>query len=234
VLAVSPDGAVMYGAGGTQVNIFRSSVRSSGDHTQLGFDVQDIRAVVAELECKGIAFEDYEMAGHPIDGHLINVASYVCAWFKDTEGNSLAIWESDSAPAGVGTMPFRDCASQTNLPTHDQARARRFYEQKLGFQVFEEIADEGVTYEAGGTQFIVSLTTVKASREHPLIAFDVRDPAAEAALLREAGVPVQELAEPYLISVGATAGYSFADSEGNVLTLVRTSPGHKGAPAGAV
>jgi predicted enzyme related to lactoylglutathione lyase len=221
VAAVFPDGGVTYYAGGTKITIFPTGVGSSGHHTQLGFDVRDIRAVVTELEANGTPFEDHDMPGHRLmDGHLINVAPYLCAWFKDTEGNSLGIWESDSVPAGSGTIPFADCVSETNLPAHDMTRARHFYEQKLGFQMFEQIGDDGVTYEAGGTQFIVSLTTVKPSREHPLIAFNVRDPVAEAQWLRTAGVSVEDLPAPYVVSLGATSGFRFKDSEGNLLALV--------------
>jgi catechol 2,3-dioxygenase-like lactoylglutathione lyase family enzyme len=221
VVEIFPGGGIDYNAGGTRITIFPAGVGSSGHHTQLGFDVQDIRAVVIELEDKGIIFEDYEMPGHRMmGGHLINVVPYLCAWFKDTEGNSLGIWEIDSAPSGAGARPFVDCVSQTNLPAHDMPRARRFYEGKLGFRMFEEVADGGVTYEAGGSQFIVSPTTVEPSREHPQIAFDVREPVAEAEWLRNADVSVEELPEPYLGSVGARKGFSFRDSEGNLLTLV--------------
>lgn len=208
-----PDGSVNYNAGGTRITLFRSRTSPVGDHSQLGFDVQDIRAVINSLESKGVRFEDYDMPGFTTDGHLVNIAPYNCAWFKDSEGNSLAIWEPDSAPAGRGVLTFRDCTTEANLPANDMQRARRFYEERLGFKALEVFADGGVAYEAGSTQFLVSPTTVTPSREHNLIAFDVRDIHAEMHLLEAVGVVFEAQ------SVGPPTVAWFRDSEGNLLSL---------------
>jgi predicted enzyme related to lactoylglutathione lyase len=211
-----PDGSINYNAGGTRVTVFPSRVRASGDHTQLGFDVQDIRAVINELERKRVHFEDYEMPGFKTEGRLVHIAPYYCAWFKDSEGNSLAIWEPDSAAPGTGAMKFGTCTTETNLPANDMKRARRFYEQRLGFEPLEEFADGGVAYEAGATQFVVSPTTVTPSREHTQIAFDVQDIRAEMQALERIGV----LFEGSVVITGRLKVARFNDSESNVLSLV--------------
>ncbi len=221
-----PDGSINYDAGGTRITVFPSRSRPSGDHSQLGFDVQDIRAVIRHLDSKGVHFEDYEMPGFKTEGHLVNIAPYYCAWFKDSEGNSLAIWEPDSAPPGTGMVMFRDCATEANLPANDMKRARRFYEDKLGFEALEEFADGGVAYEAGSTQFLVSPTTVAPSREHTQIAFDVQDVRAEMDALERVGVAFEDYDTPdfkstgHLASMGRLKVAWFNDSEGNLLSLV--------------
>jgi len=144
-----PDGGINYNAGGTRITLVPSRTPPAGDHSQLGFDVQDIRAVINSLESKGVQFEDYDMPGFTPEGHLVNIAPYNCAWFKDSEGNSLAIWEPDSAPSGAGMLMFGDCTTEANLPADDMKRARRFYEEMLGFKALEVFAD-GVEFELRG------------------------------------------------------------------------------------
>jgi predicted enzyme related to lactoylglutathione lyase len=209
-----PDGGINYNAGGTRITLFPSGTPRSGNHSQLGFDVQDIRTVINSLESKGVRFEDYDMPGFATEGHLVNIAPYNCAWFKDSEGNSLAIWEPDSAPSGTGILMFSDCTTEANLPVDDMMRARRFYEETLGFKALEVFADGGVAYESGPTQFLVSPTTVTPSREHTLIAFDVQDIRAEMRSLEAVGVKFEDQ------SVGPPMLASFKDSEGNRLSLV--------------
>ena len=199
---------------------FPSRVGPSGHHTQLGFDVQDIRAVIRHLESTGLAFEDYPMPGFRTEGHLVNIAPYWAAWFKDSEGNSLGIWEPDSAPSGIGMITLTECTSETNLPAHDMRRARKFYEDRLGFQPLEEFADGGVSYEAGGTQFIVSPATVTPSQDHIQIAFEATDLDAETSVLDAIGVEIDDS----VTSLSGLPAAMFRDSEGNQLSLIKAAP----------
>src|SRR3954453_16321869 len=52
-------GGVHYRIGRGGVRLFSSSGASSGDHTQMAFEVDDIDAAVAELRERGVVFEDY-------------------------------------------------------------------------------------------------------------------------------------------------------------------------------
>jgi predicted enzyme related to lactoylglutathione lyase len=220
------DGSINYDAGGTRITVFPSRAQPSGDHSQLGFDVKDIRAVIEDLESKGVQFEDYDMPGFKTEGHLVNIAPYYCAWFKDSEGNSLAIWEPDSALPGTGAARFSDCTTETNLPANDMKRARQFYEKKLGFEALEEFADGGVSYQAGATQFVVSPTTVTPSRQHTQIAFDVQDVRTEMHSLERLGVVFEDRNTPdskstaHVTTMGRLKVAWFKDSEGNLLSLV--------------
>lgn len=80
---------------GTGFLLFESSGKASGDHTQLGLDVVDLEAAVKELRTNGVVFEEYDMPGFKsVDGIADLGGGVKGAWFKDSEGNLLALGES--------------------------------------------------------------------------------------------------------------------------------------------
>jgi len=94
-----PGGAYYACAEGTSFFIFPSSGRSSGDHTQVAFEVKDAAAEVAELKKAGVTFERYDVPGLKTDETglaTIEADESKGAWFKDSEGNLLAIFERPS------------------------------------------------------------------------------------------------------------------------------------------
>ncbi len=92
-LAVRP-GAVLYETTpGSVFAISRGSVPSSGTHTQMAFTVADVEAEVAELEARGVVFESYE-SPHTVGG-IATIGPGRAAWFKDPDGNLLAILQFD-------------------------------------------------------------------------------------------------------------------------------------------
>src|SRR5687768_3076135 len=56
-------GGLLYRVGGSEFALFLSAGRPSGEHTQMGFEVEDIEATVAELRARGVVFEDYDAPG---------------------------------------------------------------------------------------------------------------------------------------------------------------------------
>jgi catechol 2,3-dioxygenase-like lactoylglutathione lyase family enzyme len=94
-----PGGAYYACAEGTSFFIFPSSGKSSGDHTQMGFEVKDAAAEVAELNKAGVTFEQYDFPGLKTDENglgTIEADGSKGAWFKDSEGNLLAIFQRPS------------------------------------------------------------------------------------------------------------------------------------------
>ena len=92
-LAVRP-GAVLYETTpGSVFAISRGSVVSSGTHTQMAFTVDDIEAEVADLRARGVVFESYETP-KTTDG-IARIGAGRAAWFKDPDGNVLAILQFD-------------------------------------------------------------------------------------------------------------------------------------------
>jgi catechol 2,3-dioxygenase-like lactoylglutathione lyase family enzyme len=93
-------GGLLYRCGSGSFALFISSGASSGDHTQMAFEVTDLRATVKALRARGVMFEDYDLPGiKTVDGIAEVAGNYpskggvgeLAAWFKDSEGNLLAI-----------------------------------------------------------------------------------------------------------------------------------------------
>jgi catechol 2,3-dioxygenase-like lactoylglutathione lyase family enzyme len=85
-----PEG-LRYRCGNGGFLLFESSGAASGDHTQLGWDVDDLEATVEELRGNGVVFEEYDLPGFKTVNGIAEIAGEKGAWFKDSEGNLLAI-----------------------------------------------------------------------------------------------------------------------------------------------
>src|SRR3712207_3406415 len=65
----TPAGAFYEMADGTGFMLFVSSGAPSGTHTQMGIDVADVDAEVADLRSRGVVFEEYDFPGlKTVDG----------------------------------------------------------------------------------------------------------------------------------------------------------------------
>ncbi len=71
------------------------AVNPSGAHTQLGFDVADVEATVAQLRDNGVEFEEYDEPGLKTENGIAVIEGEKAAWFKDSEGNLLAVGEGN-------------------------------------------------------------------------------------------------------------------------------------------
>ena len=65
-----------------------------GSHTVLSFEVDDIFKEIAELEGRGVRFEDYDTPQLKTVNHVASEGNDKAAWFKDSEGNFLCLHES--------------------------------------------------------------------------------------------------------------------------------------------
>jgi predicted enzyme related to lactoylglutathione lyase len=114
------------------------------------------------------------------------------------------------------------------IPAADVARARKFYEQKVGLVTREEVAG-GVVYECGNRSWIFLSPSAGAGTSKASQAFwQVDDVEAEVAELRGRGVVFEEYDMPGMKTVNgiATAEGSkaawFKDTEGNILAVIQT------------
>ena len=89
-------GGLLYTFAKGEFALFESTGASSGTHTQMGWEVDDIEATVAELKRRGVEFDEYEMPGMNVEDGLVEVqANYPskggrgerAAWFRDLDGN---------------------------------------------------------------------------------------------------------------------------------------------------
>jgi len=111
------------------------------------------------------------------------------------------------------------------IPVADMARARKFYEGKLGLKPREEYAG-GVIYECGNGSWVFMYPSAGAGTSKASTAFwAVDDVAAEVADLKAKGVVFEEYNMPGIKTVNsiATGGGArtawFKDSEGNILAV---------------
>jgi predicted enzyme related to lactoylglutathione lyase len=112
------------------------------------------------------------------------------------------------------------------IPAKDVSRARRFYEEKLGFKAREEV-EGGVVYEFGkGTSCFLYPTPNAGTSRASQAFWQVDDIEREVAELRSRGVRFEDYDTPEIKTVngiftarGGKAAW-FKDTEGNILALV--------------
>jgi predicted enzyme related to lactoylglutathione lyase len=80
-------------AGGTAAFLYESPNAGTSKASQAFWHVDDIEREVAELKALGVAFEDYDLPGSKSASGVLTAGGAKAAWFKDTEGNILAIIE---------------------------------------------------------------------------------------------------------------------------------------------
>ena len=90
-VGLRPDGKFTYDCGGATLALIPKEGGTKADHTAVSFRVPDIAASIAELERAGVRFEDYDFPGLKTENGMATMGAYHGAWFKDSEGNILAI-----------------------------------------------------------------------------------------------------------------------------------------------
>ena len=85
-------GGVVYEFGaGTAAFLYPTPNAGTSRASQAFWQVDDIEREVTELKRRGIAFEDYDMPGERSPSGVVTAGGAKAAWFKDTEGNILAV-----------------------------------------------------------------------------------------------------------------------------------------------
>jgi catechol 2,3-dioxygenase-like lactoylglutathione lyase family enzyme len=91
-----PDGTV-YETGGTEFLVYPSAFAGTSQATVMAFEVDDLDASVDDLIQRGVTFEQYDLPGIKTDERGIAAMGGVRGgWFKDPDGNILAIAERPS------------------------------------------------------------------------------------------------------------------------------------------
>jgi catechol 2,3-dioxygenase-like lactoylglutathione lyase family enzyme len=86
-----PDVAVTYRSGNTTLNVYKSEHAGTNQGTAAVWEVDDLDAIVRELERKGVTFEHYDMPGLQREGNIYRADEFGVAWFKDPAGNILSV-----------------------------------------------------------------------------------------------------------------------------------------------
>ena len=84
-------GGVHYDCGGATFFMYTSGSAGTNKASLAFWDVTNIEAEVAELRKKGIQFEHYDLPDLTWKDGIASAPGVKNAWFKDTEGNILAL-----------------------------------------------------------------------------------------------------------------------------------------------
>lgn len=85
------DGVTYEFAGGTACFLYPTPNAGTSQASQAFWQVDDVEREVAELKARGVQFENYDMPGEKSPSGVITAGGAKAAWFKDSEGNILAI-----------------------------------------------------------------------------------------------------------------------------------------------
>jgi predicted enzyme related to lactoylglutathione lyase len=114
------------------------------------------------------------------------------------------------------------------IPAKDVGRARKFYEDKLGFKPKEQV-EGGVVYEFGqGTACFLYPTPNAGTSKASQAFWQVEDIEREVAELKKRGVKFEEYDMPEMkgsnsiYSGGGAKAAWFKDSEGNILAVIQS------------
>ena len=88
------DGVVYEFANGTSCFLYPTPNAGTSQASQAFWQVDDVDREIAELKARGVAFEHYDIPGERSASGAITAGGAKAAWFKDTEGNIMAIIES--------------------------------------------------------------------------------------------------------------------------------------------
>ena len=84
-------GGVIYECGGASAFLYPTPNAGTSKASQAFWTVPDVEKEVADLKARGVKFEEYDMPNMPMRNSIMTGGGAKTAWFKDTEGNILAI-----------------------------------------------------------------------------------------------------------------------------------------------
>ena len=83
---------------GTSLLVYGRPSRNRADHTQVRFWTTDIASDVKALDDRGVVFDELDMGTIKTIDHIATTPIGRSAWFKDPDGNTLALFEPAKTP----------------------------------------------------------------------------------------------------------------------------------------
>jgi catechol 2,3-dioxygenase-like lactoylglutathione lyase family enzyme len=84
-------GVMTYESGKASVLVYESQYAGTNKATAVTWAVENLEEVVRGLKAKGIRFEHYDLPGTTRQGDVHGTGNTKAAWFKDPDGNILAL-----------------------------------------------------------------------------------------------------------------------------------------------
>ncbi len=89
------NGGVVYAfGGGTAAFLYQTPNAGTSKASQAFWAVADVDQTIDDLKRRGVVFEDYDMPGDRSPAGAVTAGGAKAAWFKDSEGNILALIQS--------------------------------------------------------------------------------------------------------------------------------------------
>ena len=89
------NGGVVYEFGrGTACFLYPTPNAGTSKASQAFWDVEDVDKEIVELKARGVVFENYDMPGDRSAEGAVIAGGAKAAWFKDSEGNIMALIQS--------------------------------------------------------------------------------------------------------------------------------------------
>lgn len=98
----SAAGVLLDAGAGSRILLFESAAGAGPGPTVAAWEVPALEPLIADLQGRGVIFEDYDLPGLRTEGHIAWIGPERAAWFRDSEGNVLAIsepWVTAREPA---------------------------------------------------------------------------------------------------------------------------------------
>ena len=184
------EGLLRYSLRSTMFTVFETPLAGTAKNTVAVWQVDDLRAEVARLRARGLAFEqlDYGPDDRTVDGIMTTATDagiVLNAWFKDSDGNWISVVQQPPRPGvepGIGAM----------LAASDLARTRAWYSEKLGLEPFRVYGDDELIYLSGMTHLSIYKTSSAGTAKNTVAIWRVNDVRAEVAGLRARGVSFED------------------------------------------
>ena len=84
-------GGVTYECGGATVFMYPTPNAGTSKASQAFWSVADVDREIEALKAKGVVFEDYDLPGQKSASGALTAGGAKAAWFKDSEGNIMAL-----------------------------------------------------------------------------------------------------------------------------------------------
>ena len=93
------DAVVEFRSGSAKFGVYKTDYAGTARHTLAAWEVDDIEEAVDELRSRGVVFEEYDFPDLKTVAGIADMGSQRGAWFKDSEGNILALAQAVPASA---------------------------------------------------------------------------------------------------------------------------------------
>src|SRR3954454_2738589 len=93
IITERADGISFRCGGGTRIHVSKSTTGTADSQTQIGWEVDDLRAELDELRGRGGQIEEHDIRGLKTEHGIADVGFAWMAWIVDPGRNALAIIE---------------------------------------------------------------------------------------------------------------------------------------------